>query len=98
MDGAGLVLDLWGNPVIADAMLRGMETERLSRDQVIKLTERRGALAKKLMIEIVEKYQDGDEIFWYCSPRADWEKLMGSEGYVLIRGGYLVSSVLCPMN
>jgi hypothetical protein len=61
----------------------------------------RDALARRRpprLAELLTKYQDGDTIFWYDSPEAEWATNMGSAGYYLVRDGFLVDDVLMRMN
>jgi hypothetical protein len=30
-------------------------------------------------------FEEGDEIWEFCSPHEVWEQLMGSSGYILVR-------------
>jgi hypothetical protein len=40
----------------------------------------------------------GDAVYYYCSDQAEWDQLMGSEGYILVRDGRVVDSVVVRMN
>lgn len=48
--------------------------------------------------EFMAEYQDEDEIWEYSSPANEWEKLMGSEGYVRIRDGKILKILMLKMN
>lgn len=43
-------------------------------------------------------FEDGDEIWEFCSPLEDWEQLMGSEGYVLIKENQVKKILILRMN
>lgn len=40
----------------------------------------------------------GDKVFYYCSNREDWDALMGSEGYLLVRNDEVIDEVVRRMN
>jgi hypothetical protein len=88
-----MLLDMWGNPVLAKTFLDGREFRAVGLEEFRTLADRCDWLAGPLA-----KYQDGDTIFWHNSPHADWAVGMGSEGYVLVRDQYLVASVVIRMN
>lgn len=44
------------------------------------------------------KVRPGDVIYYYCSRLDEWDRLMGSEGYILVRDGEIVESVVVRMN
>jgi len=42
--------------------------------------------------------QPADEIYYYCSEPAAWDKMMGSEGYLLVRDGEIIHDITRRMN
>ncbi|WP_020474755.1 hypothetical protein [Zavarzinella formosa] len=58
--------------------------------------------------KLVDEMRPGDELWEYDSPAAEWERNMGSTGFVLLRrgaegfihlsAGTAVASVTCRMN
>ena len=47
---------------------------------------------------LVAAMQPGDELWEYDSPQEDWDRLMGSSGIALVRGGTVVATHVCRMN
>ena len=88
-----MMLDKWGNFVPAKTFLDGKEFRAVGLEEFRTLTD-----GCDLLVGLMAKYRDGDTIFWYKSPHADWAVGMGSEGYVLVRDQYLVASVVIRMN
>lgn len=87
-----MMLDMWGNPVTASVLDRMV-------CRAVGLDECRGLVAREhLPSGFLAKYREGDSILWYTSRQEDWEANMGSEGYVLVREGYLVESCVLRMN
>jgi hypothetical protein len=48
--------------------------------------------------DFYSKYKDGDIIYFYNSPKITWEKLMGRQGYMIIRNDTLVSIITTLLN
>jgi hypothetical protein len=48
--------------------------------------------------EFMLGYEDRDEIWEYSSTIDEWERLMGSSGYVRIRDGKVIKSLMTRMN
>ena len=48
--------------------------------------------------ELLAVMRPGDELWEYDSPREDWDRLMGSSGFALVRGGVVVGTQVCRMN
>jgi hypothetical protein len=88
-----VLLDHWGNPVLATA-LDGKECRPVRPDEIDPLL----AGGDTRLAGLLAKYQEGDKIIWYDSTAADWAMGLGSQGYALIRGEYLVESVVVRMN
>ncbi|MEI6078136.1 MAG: hypothetical protein WCS94_21325, partial [Verrucomicrobiota bacterium] len=44
------------------------------------------------------KFQDGDEIWQYCSDRQSWNHLAGRAGFRITRGGKTVEGIMTTMN
>jgi hypothetical protein len=61
------------------------EAEQMVRDDI---------LASELLAEM----RPGDELWEYDSPKEDWDRYMGSSGFVLVRDGIVVSSQVYRMN
>jgi len=43
-------------------------------------------------------FQEGDEIWSYCSPPLTWQNMAGSEGFAIFRNGWLVANRITRMN
>ena len=54
--------------------------------------------SQMLQQEFAQKAQPADAIYYYCSPPEQWDVSMGSEGYVLVRDGQIIHSVVLRMN
>ncbi len=39
-----------------------------------------------------------DVVYHYCSEQSEWDKLMGSEGYIIVRDGVIVADLVRRMN
>jgi hypothetical protein len=48
--------------------------------------------------EIRGQVQQNDEVYHYSSEPSFWELGMGSEGYVIVRNGQIVASIVKRMN
>jgi hypothetical protein len=48
--------------------------------------------------KLLAQVQPGDELWEYDSCQEDWDRLMGSSGFVLIRGGQIIANQVCRMN
>jgi hypothetical protein len=48
--------------------------------------------------ELLAQMQPGDELWEYDSPREDWDRLMGSQGIALVRGGRVIATLVSSMN
>jgi hypothetical protein len=48
--------------------------------------------------EFRQQARPTDVIYYYCSERPEWDMLMGSEGYLLVRDGEIVDSIVRRMN
>jgi hypothetical protein len=50
--------------------------------------------------EFKAQFQEGDELWYFCSPPESWGKkcLAGRAGYMLIRKGEVVASIVTLMN
>lgn len=48
--------------------------------------------------EFKAKRSESTELRRYSSEPEDWERCMGSEGYVLIEGGRIVAAIVTRMN
>ena len=48
--------------------------------------------------ELLAGKRPGDELWEYDSPQEDWERLMGSYGVALVRGGAVVATQVIRMN
>lgn len=55
-------------------------------------------IASKNWKEFKNTYEDGDAIWFYCSPAGTWENLMGSQGYAIFRNDKLIKSYTTLMN
>lgn len=44
------------------------------------------------------QYLPGDLLFHYDSCREDWDRMMGNSGYILVRNGQIVDSLVLMMN
>ena len=53
---------------------------------------------KQYVQSFKEQVLPSDEIYHYCSHKSEWEKLMGSEGYLLVRDGEIVADLVRCMN
>ena len=47
---------------------------------------------------LLAEMRPGDELWEYDSPKEDWDRLMGSAGVALVRGGVVIATVVCRMN
>jgi hypothetical protein len=56
------------------------------------------AMRPPLGDQLLAQWRPGDELWEYNSPREDWDRLMGSSGFVLVRGGVVVATQVCRMN
>lgn len=45
-----------------------------------------------------QQVQPTDVVYYYCSEQAEWERMMGSEGYLLVRDGEIIDSFTHRMN
>ena len=45
-----------------------------------------------------QQVQPTDVIYYYFSEPAEWERMMGSEGYLLVRDGEIIDSFTQRMN
>jgi hypothetical protein len=48
--------------------------------------------------QLLTKMQPGDELWEYDSPQEDWDRLMGSQGIALVRGGQVIATLVLRMN
>jgi hypothetical protein len=48
--------------------------------------------------ELLAQMQPGDGLWEYDSPPEDWDRLTGSSGFALVRGGAVVATQVCRMN
>lgn len=53
---------------------------------------------ESIVKKIGNESQPSDAIFYYCSTNADWARGMGSEGFILVRGGAIIDQVVLRMN
>jgi hypothetical protein len=56
-----------------------------------------GSLNKE-WTELKNKYQNGDELYFYRSDQRSWRDLCGTQGYVLIRGNEEIGGIVTLMN
>jgi hypothetical protein len=54
--------------------------------------------ANKQWREFLARMHPGDELWEYRTPQEDWDQLMGSSGFVLIRDGQIIASHVDRMN
>ncbi|MFO1000714.1 MAG: hypothetical protein U0936_10265 [Planctomycetaceae bacterium] len=90
-------LDYWGQP-IPDSAFSEMIRVELDPQTLRQRVQHKSDTLRRLVEELLNSYSDGDMILWVNSPKRDWEELMGSESYVLLRKGFLVYDVLLRMN
>jgi hypothetical protein len=50
------------------------------------------------LTEFRGRLQSGDELYHYNSVQADWDRLMGSEGYAILRDGELLDTLVLRVN
>ena len=55
-------------------------------------------LNNKRWLEFKDKYQESDEIYFYVSDKTSWERLSGSQGYVLIRNDQVIAMIVTMTN
>jgi hypothetical protein len=53
---------------------------------------------KMKMKQFKEQIRPSDLIYYYCSEQAQWDAMMGSEGYALVRDGEVIDELLLKMN
>lgn len=61
----------------------------------------KGATAKRFIKErdnFLNKYKDGDKIYFFNSPPKTWEKLMGRQGYMIFRSDTCIATLITGMN
>ncbi len=87
-----MMLDNWGEP-IPDTVFDKMERRVVEPHELRQLAGR-----SERFTAMLAKHRGGDTIIWYTSADDMWAANMGSEGYALIRNGYLVDDVLMKMN
>jgi hypothetical protein len=44
------------------------------------------------------KMQEGDELWYFCSPPESWQHLAGRAGIAIVRAGQIVDSFVTQMN
>jgi hypothetical protein len=54
--------------------------------------------AKARIRAFKQQAQPTDVIYHYCSEQSEWEKGMGSEGWIIVRNGEIVDSLVRRMN
>jgi hypothetical protein len=52
----------------------------------------------EILAEFRAQLLPGDELYHYDSHQEEWERLMGSEGYVIVRDGELIDTLVMKMN
>ena len=53
---------------------------------------------RQLLQSLASRSLPKDEFYHYCSLPAQWDALMGSEGWICVRNGEVVEDVLWRMN
>jgi hypothetical protein len=53
---------------------------------------------QKEWMPFISKVQDGDELWFFSSPKEDWYNFTGREGYVIMRKGEKIKSLITLMN
>ena len=48
--------------------------------------------------DFYSKYKEGDIIYFYNSPKITWERMMGRQGYMIIRNDTLVADITTLLN
>ena len=48
--------------------------------------------------ELKRLMQPGDELWTFCSPREEWDRCMGWQGLLAVRGGKLLEVVVTAQN
>lgn len=92
-----MMLNNWGEP-IPETMLEGMERTEMDVDTVRRSYATSNESLKKRVEEFLGKYVEGDTLLWVNSPQSDWDRLMGHQGYVLLRQSYFVDELTLRMN
>lgn len=90
-------LDHWGQP-IPDSVFSEMIRVELDPQMLLHRVQNNSDSLRRRVGELLDSYSDGDIILWVKSPEKEWEELMGSESYVLLRKGFLVYDILLRMN
>jgi len=90
-------LDQWGQP-IPDSVFSEMIRVELDPQMLRHRVQNKSDTLRRLVEELLNSYSDGDVILWVNSPKKDWEELIRSESYVLLRKGFLVYDILLRMN
>jgi hypothetical protein len=49
-------------------------------------------------LALLERLEDGDELWAFCSPPATWEHLCGRAGYVVLRDGEIADAIHSMIN
>ena len=52
----------------------------------------------KRSIEFERSWRPGDSVWHYDSAEEDWARGMGSEGYIIVRDGQIVDTLVMKMN
>ena len=79
-----------------DDFSKGMRLERIYLDSAIDGSS--PDRSDPWLQHIKGKVQQNDEVYHYCSVPSYWELGMGSEGYVVVRDGQIVASIVQRMN
>lgn len=78
----------------------GMRLKPIDLEAVLRRPRRNAPYFPHLQLlrELKARALPGDVFYYYCSERAQWEALMGSDGYIAVRDGVVVDSLVLRMN
>jgi hypothetical protein len=75
----------------------GMRLREVTLEEIAKSSERPETL-QYLQQHFKQQTRPGDVIYHYCSEPSMWDLGMGSEGYIVVRDGQIVDSLVLRMN
>src|SRR5262245_12958852 len=89
---------------VSEGTMMSLEAFRLSKHlQVVSVgdtVKTMGGTEKheESQAEFGQQARPTDVIYYYCSDQSEWDRMKGSEGYLLMRDGEIVDSIVRRMN
>jgi hypothetical protein len=52
----------------------------------------------EVLLEFKAKFQDGDELWEFCSAKHSWDHFAGRAGYIITRNGKTIAELVTSLN